>query len=233
MSTSFLRFENRINRTRRRRILQSGLLATLFRRPFRYENSERRFSQWSFTANASQWYQQVLRKVLRTTKRIEPMLLRQKTGLASLFSQSRATAKKIARVQMSGINETRIILIKEDTPLPSTVSVESEAFLPGWRIVTNLDRQALSREVVGANLNFSYLAGEIRATVLGRKDLGALRRAAKCVLAKQDEQNFKFNSLEFTKVVSKRFLGIPIMRVRAHSRRIQQGFGLAAPTILS
>lgn len=229
MSTSFLRFENRINRTRRRRILQSGLLATLVRRPFRYENSERPFSQWSFAANASQLYQ----AVLRTIKRIEPVLLRQKTGLASLFSRLRPTARKIARVQMSGINGTKIILIKEDTPLPSTVSVESEAFLPGWRIVKNLDREALTREVVGANLKFSYLAGEIRATVFGRKNLGALRRAAKCVLARQDEQNFKFNSLEFTKVVSKRFLGIPVMRVTAHSRCIQQGFGLAAPTILS
>jgi len=189
----------------------------------------RSFFQWSFTANASQWYQ----AALRTVNRIEPVLLRQKNVLASLFSRSRATARKIARVQMSDISRTRIILIKEDTPLPSTVSMESEAFLPGWRIVKNLDRQALTREVVGANLKFSYLAGEIRATVFWHKDLRALRRAAKYVLARQEEQNFKFNSLEFTKVVSKRFLGIPVVSVTAHSRCIQRGFGLAAPRILS
>jgi Na+-translocating ferredoxin:NAD+ oxidoreductase RnfA subunit len=46
----------------------------------------------------------------------------------------------------------------------------------------------------------------------------------KCVLAKQEGQ--KFNSLEVTKVVSKRFLGIPFMGVTAHSRHIQQGIGL-------
>ena len=189
----------------------------------------RSFFQWSFTANASQWYQ----AALRTVNRIERVLLRQKNVLASLFSRSRATARKIARVQMSDISRTRIILIKEDTPLPSTVSMESEAFLPGWRIVKNLDRQALTREVVGANLKFSYLAGEIRATVFWHKDLRALRRAAKYVLARQEEQNFKFNSLEFTKVVSKRFLGIPVVSVTAHSRCIQRGFGLAAPRILS
>lgn len=126
-----------------------------------------------------------------------------------------------------------MILIKEDTPLPSTISMESEAFLPGWRIVKNLDRQALTREVVGANLKLSYLAGEIRATVFWRKDLRALRKAAKYVLARQEEQNFKFNSLEFTKVVSKRFLGIPVMSVTAHSQCIQRGMGLAAPRILS
>ena len=125
---------------------------------------------------------------------------------------------------MSSINRTRTVLIREDTPLSTTISIESEAFLPGWRVVKNLDRQALTREVEKANWNFFYLAGEMRATVFGREGLGALRRAVKCVLAKQQGQ--KFNSLEITKIVSKRFLGIPFMSVTAHSRHLQQGVGL-------
>src|SRR5713101_1903770 len=125
---------------------------------------------------------------------------------------------------MSSINRTRTVFIREDTPLPTTLSIESEAFLPGWRVVKNLDPQALTREVEGANWNFFYLAGEMRATVLGPDRSGTLRRAVKCVLAKQEGQ--KFNSLEITKVVSKRFLGIPFMSITAHSRHIQQGIGL-------
>src|SRR6266849_5296617 len=125
---------------------------------------------------------------------------------------------------MQGTNRLLAILIREDTRLPTTLSMESEAFLPGWRVVKNLDRQALTREVEGANWNFFYLAGETRATVFGREGLGALRRAVKCVLPKQEGQ--KFNSLEITKVVSKRFLGIPFMSITAHSRHIQQGIGL-------
>ena len=125
---------------------------------------------------------------------------------------------------MSSTNRTRAVFIREDTRLPTTLSIESEAFLPGWRVVKNLDRQALTREVEGANWNFFYLAGEMRATVFGREGLGALRRAVKCVLAKQEGQ--KFNSLEITKIVSKRFLGIPFMSVTAHSRHLQQGVGL-------
>jgi len=125
---------------------------------------------------------------------------------------------------MSDINRTRTVFIREETPLPTTLSIESEAFLPGWRVVKNLDRQALTREVEGANWNFFYLAGEIRATVLGRDLLSTLRRAVRCILAKQEGQ--KFNSLEITKVVSKRFLGIPFMSVAAHSRHIQQGICL-------
>jgi hypothetical protein len=104
------------------------------------------------------------------------------------------------------------------------LSIETEAFLPGWRVVKDLDRQALTREVEGANWNLFYLAGEMRATVIGREGLGALRSAVRCVLAKQEGQ--KFNSLEITKIVSKRFLGIPFMSVAAHSRHIQQGVGL-------
>src|SRR6266403_999007 len=122
------------------------------------------------------------------------------------------------------MNRTRTVFIREDTRLPTTLAIESEAFLPGWRVVKNLDRQALTREVEGANWNFFYMPGEIRATVVGRDRPGTLRRAVKCVLAKQEGQ--KFNSLEITKVVSKRFLGIPFMSVTAHSRHIQQGIGL-------
>src|SRR5467141_3686473 len=125
---------------------------------------------------------------------------------------------------MSSTNRTRTIFIREDIRLPATLSIESEAFLPGWRVVKNLDCQALTREVEEANWNFVYLAGEMRATVFGREGLGALRRAVKCVLAKQEGQ--KFNSLEITKIVSKRFLGIAFMSVTAHFRHIQQGIGL-------
>ena len=125
---------------------------------------------------------------------------------------------------MSDTNSAGTILIKEDTCLPANLSIESETFLPGWRVVKNLDRSTLARNIEGANWNFFYLAGEIRATVLGRDRPRTLRRAVKCVLAKREGQ--KFNSLEITKVDSKRFLGIPFMSITGHSRHIQQGIGL-------
>ena len=125
---------------------------------------------------------------------------------------------------MPDTNGARTILIREATPLLANLSIESEAFLPGWRVVKNLDRSTLTRNIEGANWNFFYLAGEIRATVLGRDRSGTLRRAVKRVLAKQEGQ--RFNSLEITKVVSKRFLGIPFISVTAHFRHIQQGIGL-------
>jgi len=125
---------------------------------------------------------------------------------------------------MPDINRTMTIFIKEDTPLPANLPIESGAFLPGWRVVKNLDRSTLARNIEGANWSFFYLAGEMRATVLGRDRSGNVRRAVRRVLAKQKGQ--KFNSLEITNVVSKRFLGIPFIDITAHSRHIQQGIGL-------
>src|SRR5437879_12389187 len=112
---------------------------------------------------------------------------------------------------MSDTNSAGTILIKEDTCLPANLSIESETFLPGWRVVKSLDRSTLARNIEGVNWNFFYLAGEMRATVLGRNQPRTLRKAMKCVLAKQEGQ--KFNSLELTKVVSIRFLVMPSLLV--------------------
>jgi predicted amino acid-binding ACT domain protein len=125
---------------------------------------------------------------------------------------------------MTATDMSGTILIREKTLLPAGLAIESEVFLPGWRVVKNLDGSALARNIERANWNFFYLVGETRATVLGRDRSGTLRRALKRVLAKQEKQ---FNSLEITKVVWKRFLGIPFMlSVAAHSRHIQQSICL-------
>jgi len=138
---------------------------------------------------------------------------------------------------MSATNMSGTILIRENTLFPAGLAIESEVFLPGWRVVKNLDGSSLARNIEGANWNFFYLAGEMRVIVLGRDRSGTLRKAVKRLLAKQEKQ---FNSLEISKVVSKRFLGIPFMSVAAHTRHIQQGIclvpakdfisGMAVPT---
>jgi hypothetical protein len=121
-------------------------------------------------------------------------------------------------------NASGTILIRESALLPAGLAIESEVSLRGWRVIKNLDSSTLAQKIERVNWTFFYLAGEIRATVLGRDRPRTLRRAVKCVLAKQRGE---FNSLEITKVVLKRFLGIPFMSVTAHSRHIQQGVGPA------
>jgi hypothetical protein len=121
---------------------------------------------------------------------------------------------------MSTKDTSESILIRENTPLPAGLAVESEVFLPGWRAVRNLDGYGLGRKIEEAKWNFFFLAGEIRAIAIGRGGPETLRRAVKHVLAKREGE--KFNSLEITKVVSKRFLGIPFMSIAAHFRHIQE-----------
>ena len=116
------------------------------------------------------------------------------------------------------------IFVKENTLLPVGLGLQSEAFLPGWRSVTNLDGRQLGRKIEHAKWNYFYLANPIKTMVLGREGLPSLRRAVKRVLAKQ--QNQSFNSLEITRIISKRILGVPYLTISAHFRHIQEGMYL-------
>jgi hypothetical protein len=131
---------------------------------------------------------------------------------------------KFQKVQMSANNISAAILIRENTLLPSGSVLETEAFLPGWRAVQNLDGRGVANKIEDAKWNFFFLAGAIRTTVFGREGLATLRRAIRRILVKQRARSF--NSLEITKVVSKRFLGVPFLSISAHSRHIQEGMYL-------
>ena len=117
------------------------------------------------------------------------------------------------------------ILVKETLLLPSGVAVDSEAYSPGWKLVRNLDGYGLARLIVKAHWNFFYMANEMRAIAFGNQLPATLRRALKRIASKPEGQHY--NSLEVTKVVAKRFLGIPFVEVAANFRHIQEGIGLA------
>jgi hypothetical protein len=129
---------------------------------------------------------------------------------------------------MSVNNTSGTIFIREHTLLPAGLAVESDAYLPGWRTVRNLNGYGLSRKIEEAKWNFFYLAGDITSVGLGREGPESLRRAVRRVLANQKSE--KFNSLEITDVVSKWFLVFPYVRITAHFRHIQQGVALVDST---
>ena len=131
---------------------------------------------------------------------------------------------KLQEIQMSANNNSETIFIREKTLLPAGLSVESTAFLPGWRTVRNLDGYELGRKLAQAKWSFIYLAGEVRTIVLGRERDETKRRAVRRILGKLKGPGF--NCLEITEVISKRFLGIPVLRVTAHSRHLQESLYL-------
>ena len=130
----------------------------------------------------------------------------------------------LGKAQMPVNDNAGSLFIREDTLLPGGLIIETEAFIPGWRAVRNCDGYRLGRKIEEAKWNFFYVAGEVRAVVLGRDGPSALRRALRSILGKPVAR--KFNSLEITGTRSRWFLGIPFVSVTANFRHIQQGLAL-------
>src|ERR1700675_88076 len=124
-------------------------------------------------------------------------------------------------VPMPEMNESGMILIREGALLPPDFALESEAFLPGWRVVKNFDGYTLNRKISQANWNFVRLTGEHRARVVGRAYAGTLRKGIAQILS--GLRGKKFNSLEITVVVLKRFVGLAFVSISANRRHIQGG----------
>jgi hypothetical protein len=125
---------------------------------------------------------------------------------------------------MPAIDTALKLFIRENTILPGGLLIETETFLPGWRVVRNCDGYRLGRKIEEAKWNFFYVAGEVRAIVFGRVGPASLRRAVRSILAKPEAR--KFNSLEVTGIYAKWFLGIPFVSVRANFRHIQQSLAM-------
>jgi hypothetical protein len=113
-----------------------------------------------------------------------------------------------------------MVFVREGTPLPEALRLESEPYISGWRLVTNFDRDKLSRTIQGTKWKFFSLAGHIRATVLGSEKPNVVRRAVRQMLTKLKSE--RFNSLEITGIVAKRFLGVPYVTVSGGSRHFQE-----------
>jgi hypothetical protein len=117
--------------------------------------------------------------------------------------------------------KTGTVLLKEGALLPEALQIESELCVRGWRLVKDLNGYALDRKVHEAGWTFFFLAGEIRTIALGANEQSTVRRAIKRILA--NPRSKQCNSLEITRVASKRFLGLLYVSVGAHSRHIQEG----------
>ncbi len=120
--------------------------------------------------------------------------------------------------------KTGTVLIKEGALLPDALRFESEPCATGWRLVKDLDGYGLDRKIHEAGWTFFCLAGEIKATIFGFDGQKTARRAVKRILARLKSE--KFNSLEITRVASKRFLGVPYVTVSTCSRHIQESLFL-------
>ena len=120
------------------------------------------------------------------------------------------------------------IFIKEGTLLAASLQMETESYSDGWRLLSNLDGYGVQRKAHAAGWNFFLLAGGITAISFGPPGEKRTRRAAGKIMARLT--SLKFNCVEVSQVVAKRFLGLPYVCVTAHSRHIGEGDDLREAT---
>ena len=116
------------------------------------------------------------------------------------------------------------LLIEEGVVFPDSLQVESEPYSNGWRIVKGLDGYGLDRTMSQAGWTCFYMANEISASAVALNGKESLSKAVNQILTKLKLE--RFNSLEITQVVTKRFLGLPHTTVSAHARHIQESMFL-------
>ena len=119
---------------------------------------------------------------------------------------------------------TGTILIEDGVIFPVSLRIESGPYAPGWRIVKDLDGYGLDRAMREAGWTCFYMANEIDMGALALNEQKSLGRAVGKILTKLKLE--RFNSLEITRVVTKRILGLPHTTVSAHARHIQESMFL-------
>lgn len=122
--------------------------------------------------------------------------------------------------------ETGSVLIRDGATLPDGVSVESESFVPGWKLVTDCDRARLDRDIHKAGWRYFCVATVIKATTFGKDRRRMIRGAIGQIL--KNSKLEQFNSLEIVQVESSVpvVLRLGCVTVSAQPRHIQQSMFL-------
>jgi hypothetical protein len=124
------------------------------------------------------------------------------------------------RVLMTPPLKVGTILLEERPLITQLLGLKSKPCWGNWRVVKAIDGLALDRKIHAAGWNFFFVAAEVKVMFFGALGTKKIQNALKRILAKVG--HLKFNGLEVTGIVAKRFLGVPYATVSVHSRHIQQ-----------
>jgi hypothetical protein len=116
-------------------------------------------------------------------------------------------------------------ILMRDWPVTTPpLNLESEPCSGEWSLLKVLDGFALDRKVHAVGWNFFFMASEVTVMFFGSAGPSKIQNALKRILEKVKKQ--RFNGLEVTAIVKRRFLGVPYVTVSAHSRHMQQSCDL-------
>lgn len=114
-----------------------------------------------------------------------------------------------------------ILLVRDDAVLPPALSTEGQSsFLPGWRAIKNFDEYTLRRKIRETNWSFLRLrANKETGVKMGRARHKILQEAVAQTLA--EFRGRKFNAVEVSILISKRFLGVNFLKISVNLRHFQ------------
>ncbi len=112
------------------------------------------------------------------------------------------------------------VLIREGIFLPGKLTLDRISWMPGWRIVKHLMSFAVSEEIQHAGWAFLFVGDPLQAIVIGGSEK-TVHRARCGMLA--GLKGGRFDILEATAVITRRFLGVPWVCITAYSRHIHEG----------
>ncbi len=115
--------------------------------------------------------------------------------------------------------QTGTIMVQPSESLRS-LGIDSEPYCENWESLGAHESAGLDRKLGDAGWKLFYMADELKTAVPAWGGQKTLRRGLKRLLSRTRLQHF--NCLELTRILRKRFLGIPYVSMAAHSRPIQQ-----------
>ena len=119
------------------------------------------------------------------------------------------------------------LLIHENTSLPDPSPGDSVSIGSGWARIMN--NHSLQKKIAASGWTFFYMAGAMRANVVGFDHNKSVRTAVGRLLAAVAQQ--KCNCLQIDQITMRSFCGIPFVNVLAHSRHIQQERSFFNPSV--
>ena len=124
----------------------------------------------------------------------------------------------------SGTNAIRAgdILVERTTVLPGPLRFARESTGDAWaRVADKASVGQLEQGLTDAGWTFFYMAGTVTSTAFGFEKQGLPQKALQRLFTAAKRQGC--NCLEIDDVATHSWLGMPYVRVSAHSRHIQPG----------
>jgi hypothetical protein len=118
------------------------------------------------------------------------------------------------------------LLLADGTALPASVSLASDPYAPEWRLLHRINPKQLTDLIQQAGWHCFYLAAELETTAWGWDQDATLQKAIQRITAQTKAAHY--NCVEIKHIEARRWLGISMIRLTAHSRQIQGKGNLAA-----